>query len=773
QSDDQPEHIIGASIAEVMEKEYVTSENKEYFQGTNVPKTKASGKMAEAFGDQAYKPYENKSFTQLQEKHHKKFSFNNKEEKAANDNYSEDVKDFSQNQRENAENPNDRKVVKIENENNNRDFEEEKQNFKVNLKDNFFDENDHENTQMDIHVKNMDSSKAAIGFTRSLPALKNDDDEQKKKKLFSFADSAEEQKNAFDDYNSPADTDEVMKDLKSMRTGLFVRIGLTSVIFATLLYLGFSYFYKALPLMPFMFPEDNLQIFLAISLGFVILAALVCNTVVGGGLISLFTLKPDSDSPVALAVLATIAQGVALVALPERLQVDGVHMYFSVAVLGLLFNLFGKVYMTNRIIRNFKIISGNTDKFSIMLMKDKMLAKELTKGQNIDNPSVLFSSKTSFPTGFLNFSYTEDYSENINKITTPLFLVFGVVLSIITFVLEKDIFIALTVFNAMMCICAPLTTTIIGNKPLNAISKKLSKEGAVISGYQALEDFDDVTTITVDANELFTGGTVILHGIKAFSESRIEEAIIDAASVSCKASGLLMDIFMEMIEHKQNLIKDVDNLIYEDEMGISAWVDGKRVLIGNRQLMTNHGINPPDIAYENKFRRDGREVVYLANSGELTAMFVISYKGSEEMADYLNELAIKGVSLSVYTTDPNITSKKIQEIFEYPANLITIMSSKVHADFNEAACDRDKAPAKIIYTGSLVAKIKAICAVISGKGAIVLGTILQLIGIVFGYAIVAFLSFTGKMPLLSFEILIGYQLIWGFLVSVLPSMRKY
>ncbi|MEG2915325.1 MAG: hypothetical protein RR839_02685, partial [Oscillospiraceae bacterium] len=324
-----------------------------------------------------------------------------------------------------------------------------------------------------------------------------------------------------------------------------------------------------------------------------------------------------------------------------------------------------------------------------------------------------------------------------------------------------------------MCICAPLTTTIIGNKPLNIISKKLAKDGAVISGYQALEEFDDVTTITVDANELFTGGTVILHGIKSFSESRIEEAIIDAASVSCKASGLLMDIFMEMIEHKQNLIKDVDNLIYEDEMGISAWVDGKRVLIGNRQLMTNHGINPPDIAYENKFRRDGREVVYLANSGELTAMFVISYKGSEEMADYLNELAIKGVSLSVYTTDPNITSKKIQEIFEYPANLITIMSSKVHADFNEAACDRDKAPAKIIYTGSLVAKIKAICAVISGKGAIVLGTILQLIGIVFGYAIVAFLSFTGKMPLLSFEILIGYQLIWGFLVSVLPSMRKY
>ncbi|MEG1044629.1 MAG: hypothetical protein RSF81_07645, partial [Oscillospiraceae bacterium] len=566
---DQPEHKIGASIAEVMEKEYVTSENKEYFQGTNVPKTKASGKIAEGFGDQAYKPYENKSFTQLQEKHHKKFSFNKKEENPTNDEYSEKLNELNEydnrKYNEETENPYDIKSAQIAKENINKDSDDEKQNFKVNLKDNFFDENDHENTQMDIHVKNMDSSKAAIGFTRSLPAIKSDE-EQKKKRLFAFVDSTEEE-NAFDDYNSPADADEVMNDLKSVRTGLFVRIGLTSVIFATLLYLGFSYFYQSLPLMPFMFPEDNLQTFLAVSLGFVVLAALVCNTIVGGGIISLFTLKPDGDSPVALAVLATIAQGVALVALPERLQAEGVHMYFSVAVLGLLFNLLGKVYMSNRIIRNFKVISGNTDKFSIMLMKDKMLAKELTKGQSIDNPSVLFSSKTIFPTNFLNFSYTEDYSENINKITTPLFLIFGAVLSIITFVLDKDIFIALTVFNAMMCICAPLTTTIIGNKPLNIISKKLAKDGAVISGYQALEEFDDVTTITVDANELFTGGTVILHGIKSFSESRIEEAIIDAASVSCKASGLLMDIFMEMIEHKQNLIKDVDNLIYEDEMG--------------------------------------------------------------------------------------------------------------------------------------------------------------------------------------------------------------
>lgn len=762
------ETAFSSQTAVALENEATPAENFKFTAPPKQSKRIRTDNFSNAFGDNAFKPYENKSQEQLQEKHRKKFG-----DFIPTDVANTEIKPNINTTINAPLQPEENNVVNTESSAVPPKAVEtpEKNVFKVNLKENFFDEFDKEHTQMDIPVKNMDSSNAAIGFTRNLPALKNDS-EPKKKKMFSFGNGANDKKASFDDYNSPADASEILKDLKSVKMGYFIKLILTTVIFGTLLYLGLSYFYQQLPLPPFMFPEKDLQIFLGVSFGFVILAALICSSIVGGGLISLFTLKPDNDSPAALAVLATITQGIALVAMPEKLQ-DGVHMYFSVAVLCLIFNLLGKIIMANRVIRNFNVISGNNDKFAMLLLTDKSFAKEITKGQNLDNPCVALSCKAGFATNFMQNSYSEDFSENIGKIATPLLLIFSIILSVISYIINKDMFIALTVFNAMMCVCAPLTTTLISNIPLGKISKTLTKNNSAISGYQSLDDFDDVTTLAIDANELFVGGTVILHGIKAFSESRIDEAIVDAASVTQKASGILMDIFMEMIGQKQNILKDVDNLFYEDGMGISAWVDGKKVLIGNRDLITNHGINPPDINYENKFKRDGREVVYLANSGELIAMFVISYRGSDEMCDYLDWLASKGVSLSIYTTDPNITSKKIEEIFEYPADMVTIISSKSHSEFNEIACDKDKAPAKIIYDGSLISKIKAVCDIIIGKSAVVLGTVMQLIGIIVGYSVIAFLSFTKQMSLLEFYYLMAFQLIWAFLTIVVQCLRKY
>lgn len=81
---------------------------------------------------------------------------------------------------------------------------------------------------------------------------------------------------------------------------------------------------------------------------------------------------------------------------------------------------------------------------------------------------------------------------------------------------------------------------------------------------------------------------------------------------------------------KEELLKPVDDLVYEDGMGLSAWVDGKRVLIGSRELMLNHEIQSPDRDYELKFRRTA-EVLYILQFGELTAMFIVIYNPSPDV----------------------------------------------------------------------------------------------------------------------------------------------
>ena len=39
-------------------------------------------------------------------------------------------------------------------------------------------------------------------------------------------------------------------------------------------------------------------------------------------------------------------------------------------------------------------------------------------------------------------------------------------------------------------------------------------------------------------------------------------------------------------------------------MVLSAWVESKRVLIGNRELMLNHGVDIPSKDYEERYAKD-------------------------------------------------------------------------------------------------------------------------------------------------------------------------
>ena len=200
----------------------------------------------------------------------------------------------------------------------------------------------------------------------------------------------------------------------------------------------------------------------------------------------------------------------------------------------------------------------------------------------------------------------------------------------------------------------------------------------MVTGFHSLEQFDSVGAVLAASNDLFPKGSVILHGIKTFSGQRIDDAIVDAASVVCIAGTTLSEVFSQVIEGKKEMLKEVDSIVYEDSMGVSAWVDSKRVLIGNRQLMKNHNIDVPSEDYENKYVVSGREPIYLANSGELTAMFIVSYNPTPEISRAVRSLAKNGVRIVIKTTDPNITAEKLAQLFEVDEQMFRIIPSNLY-----------------------------------------------------------------------------------------------
>lgn len=583
---------------------------------------------------------------------------------------------------------------------------------------------------------------------------------------------------AEDDFTAPEDAPYVEKEIKSIKTGLTVKLVISGILAFVLIYLAFSInplpFTESvmLPLPKPIFPEENMRLFIAANLLITVISAIVCSNVIGGGIVSLCKMKADSDSPVALAMLGVLIQGIMLVLKPEMMDPSVVCIYFSVAGTALFFNLVGKKMLINRVQRNFHFLTGEREKYAFLQVKNREFAREFTRGLGADVDRVAFSTKTDFITGFLDKSYSPDYSEGISRLVVPISFVGSIVVAAVTYILTKDIFSAITGFTAILCICAPFSCAIIPNLMQAKVTKKLTRMGAMLAGYSTAQELADTDAVVVSDKELFVSGSVLLHGMKVFAEKRIDEAILDAASVIISCQGIMTDVFLNMVGNNRRLLKKVDSVVYEDGLGISAWVDGKRVLIGSSQLMRHHGIECPSRDFESRYVRDGRQVLYLANSGELSAMFVVSYNADPDVAQAVSSIADRGLSLIVYSTDPNITSEHIAAVFDIPRDRVKVLPAKMHSEYKTLTAPKEKVSAGSAHSGAL----EGIPALIKGaqavKRSVTIGTITQLIGIMAGYGLVAFMSFANSLSSIQFTTMLMFQLGWLVLVSLICSLGK-
>lgn len=586
-------------------------------------------------------------------------------------------------------------------------------------------------------------------------------------------------------YTSPEDQEDAEKEIRSIRIGSGIKVTLTGILAILSIYLAFSLHPLAfaeklgvpnglLFLPPFMLPEQDMRIFLIVNLAVCVLAGIFCSDLVSRGITSLCCMRANSDSPAALAFLGVLIQGILLVIFPDTItQNPSISLYFPVAVLILWFSAYGHRMQAVRIERNFTCMTSEKPKYSLSQIQNREFAREFSRGLGPDVDRIAYSAQSSFFSGFDTQSHSSDYSNNFSRLVSPICFIGAILVGVLTYLLAKDPITAVTASTAILCICAPFSSTIIPNVMLSKMSKRLTKQDAVLTGYDAAEELSETGAVIISDKDLFPEENVMLHGMKVFAEKRIDEAILDAASVILSCNGVLSGVFLNMIGGNRHMLKQVDNLTYEDSMGISAWVDGKRVLIGNSQLMHYHQIECPSRDFESRYVRDGRQILYLANSGELTAMFVVSYNADPDTAEILNDLERHGVFASVYTNDPNITSELISMAYGVKKSSVRILPANIHSEYKELVRPKERIPAKGIHAGGLSdiqMLIKSACAV---RRSVSRSTIVQLIGIIVGYGLVAFMAFSGSLSSAPFQTLILYHLSWLIISWIASRIVKW
>lgn len=478
---------------------------------------------------------------------------------------------------------------------------------------------------------------------------------------------------------------------------------------------------------------------------------------------SIIKKAPSKDILYSITVLIALVANIIFVFAPENLKNPNVHIFTPVVIISLLFYSLSKLYYATQTYDNFCYIANeDSDKFTITKVNNVATAVDMTGGlleNEIDNPVLLVKNvQTKFFDNFIaNSKATDESDVRLSKISIfalPVAFVFA----ILAFAVTKNLYVALTALVAVMT----MTTTLIGAMlvifPLNDTSKITRHFGEMSPCVASIDGMAEVNSILIEAYDLFPSESVILHGIKTFSGKRIDDAILDAASVVCQSKSILSNVFLNIIAQNNELLKPVDTILYEDLMGLSAWVDNKRVLIGNRELMINHSIPVPSKNYEEKYTQINQQVVYLASEGELAAAFVIQLTAVKESFDATSLLERNGIKMIIKTADAIIIPERLVALFHLDENSIKILPSRLHKAYKEEMQIQEKADVLVGNNGTFIGGIISTVATKKMSYCINFGNKMNLFQIIFGIIIIACFLLLGKFAMITNIAIILYML---------------
>lgn len=485
-----------------------------------------------------------------------------------------------------------------------------------------------------------------------------------------------------------------------------------------------------------------------INMGILLVAMLCSLSIFVNTIASLAEQKPDKDLLYSLMMIVCFVANVVFCIKPEGLLVAGAALYTPIAIILLFFNLLEKSFAIKRIIKNFSFLSNEAEKYALVEVSDPKNAREMTRGVVEGEPVLVKNVKTNFFENFLANSFKPDLSDILARKIAIFSIPAALLLGAIGYLFAGNITVCVTLASGTMLMLTGIIGSMIVTFPLHDTADVVSHFSGMIPDYHTIENYKDTDAILIDANDLFPENAVVLRGIKTFQGKRVDNAIIDAASVLCAANSVLQGVFLAVINHKTELLKEVDSVIYEDLMGISGWVDQKRVLIGNRDLMINHSIAVPKAEYEIKYHQEGNEVVFLACGGELCAAFILEFKAEGTPSDVAQLLHKNDIIAVIKTVDACITGEMLQRVFEVDSGLFKIIPARLHRNFDLELQPVEKVDSMLGNKGQLFGHIVSIVACKKLAACTKLGGMMYMISAVCGILLLLALLVLDKFSIM-------------------------
>jgi hypothetical protein len=516
--------------------------------------------------------------------------------------------------------------------------------------------------------------------------------------------------------------------------------------------------------------DGALLLWLCVGIG--LIAGVAGWGVLSSGLRSLVRFRENRDVMPAALYLMTMLQTVLLALHPDEILLPQVHAYLSVGLFTLACSYFSRWVTASTALRNLRFLHSGGSKYYLHMIRDGRLATEMTRGV-VEGPAfVAVNRRTESVSDFMKLSLSADESDRLSRNLAGIGLMAALLSFGFSLLFTWDIPLALTLMTGVCCLFSPVLALFMLCYPMRRVSRFMERAGGVVVSEKALTRYSLVNGAVLDAADIFPKDFVTLCGMKTFGDARVDEVIIQAASMVVGSGSILTGIFEGIVGRDRELLRPVEDRTFEDGRGLIGFIGGQQVFLGNQALLESRGIRLSLDEHRKWTSGVGCACVYLAVAGELCAVFLIRLQTSVRSEEAVQIFADNGISLSVRTVDSFLTPRLLGRLFRVNADRIKILPHRL-SPYVDRLCGKVRIKQAVAVNDGTISGFAG-CAASARRLAFMesLNRVLVILSIILGMGMLLLLTVLGSLSSVTPLMLLGYACFWPVFGWILQKLIR-
>jgi Cu+-exporting ATPase len=208
--------------------------------------------------------------------------------------------------------------------------------------------------------------------------------------------------------------------------------------------------------------------------------------------------------------------------------------------------------------------------------------------------------------------------------------------------------------------------------------------GVLVKNAEALELMEKIDTLVVDKTGTLTAGKPKLLSVQTIGGFEVRDVLRLAASLERGSEHPLAAAIVEGAQDQAIDLAESGDFESRTGKGVVGTVDGRKVALGNAELMVEVGIDPAPLEPDADRRRStGEGVMFVAVDGKSAGMLVVADPVKDSAAAAIAELHRDGIRIVMLTGDNRRTAEAVANALGIDEVMAEVLPGQKQAKIEE------------------------------------------------------------------------------------------